>query len=162
MRKEMTIKTSVRWLPRPQSKYPGCYPIGFENMLPDILKTENYVHLFAGECKTGYRVDINPNVKPDLIADVHDLSMLKEESFDGAMADPPYTSYFAKVKYNGPYPKFNIWTKEIVRIVKSGGRIGIMNNYICPNLKGCKYEEIIVLLTRIKQYPKIVTIYLKL
>ena len=67
------IKTSVICLPRPQSSYPGCYPIGFEKMLPILLDTENYIHLFAGKCTTGYRVDDNPNVVPDLVADVHNL-----------------------------------------------------------------------------------------
>ena len=55
------------WLPRPSNKYHGCYPLGFEKYLSEWLGTENYVHFFAGMAKTGYRIDINPNVKIECI-----------------------------------------------------------------------------------------------
>jgi hypothetical protein len=48
-----------------------------------------------------------------------------------------------------------------VRIVRPGGRIAIMQNYIVPRLPDCVMEEIIVILLRIKQYPKIVTVQRK-
>lgn len=154
------LKTSILYLPRPATKYPGCYPLHFERKLPDILETNNYVHFFAGLSKTGHRIDINPNVSPDLIADVHRVPF-QDNYFDAGMADPPYTKEFAKSLYNTEYPNWSVWTKELVRIVKSGGRIGIMHNYIVPKLADCDMEEIIVILLRIKQYPKIVTVQRK-
>jgi DNA modification methylase len=157
----MTIPIKTIWLPRPATKYPGCYPLGFENMLHDILKTEDYIHLFAGKAKTGFRVDINKEVTPNLVADVHDLSMIEDNKFYGAMADPPYTKEFAKNLYNTDYPKWSIWTKEMARVVKPNGLIGVMHNYVVPKIIGCQFEKIIVILTRIKQYPKIVTIQRK-
>lgn len=157
----MTVKTSVIYLPRPSNNYPGCYPLHFEKRLPEILETTNYVHFFGGKSKTGFRIDINPDVKPDLIADVHNVP-LESEMFDAGMADPPYTPEFAKTLYNMDYPIWSVWTKELTRLVKSNGRIAIMQNYIVPRLKDCKFEEIIVILLRIKQYPKIVTIQRKL
>jgi hypothetical protein len=36
-----------------------------------------------------------------------------------------------------------------------------MQNYIVPRLPDCAMEEIIVILLRIKQYPKIVTVQRK-
>lgn len=155
------LKITTMWLPRPAAKYHGCYPLHFEKKLPHILETENYVHFFAGMAKTGYRIDINPNVHPNLIANVEDLSGLPSNSFPGGMADPPYTEEFASKLYNTPYPKWSLWTKELVRLVKPGGRIGIMQNYIVPRLPDCDMEEIIVILLRIKQYPKIVTVQRK-
>lgn len=157
----MSIKTSVLYLPRPATKYPGCYPLHFEKKLPDILGTTNYVHFFSGTSRTGFRIDINPELMPDLIADVHSVP-LESNSFDGGMADPPYTEEFAKNLYNTKYPRWSIWTRELVRLVRSDGRIAIMQNYIVPKLVDCVYEEIIVILLRIKQYPKIVTIQRKL
>ena len=154
------LKTSVLYLPRPAAKYPGCYPMHFERRLPEILETENYVHFFAGMATTGYRIDVNADVCPDLVCDVHDVP-LDDESFDGGMADPPYTQEFAKELYNTEYPRWGEWTRELVRLVKPGGRIGIMHNYIVPRLVDCDMEEIIVILLRIKQYPKIVTVQRK-
>jgi len=111
--------------------------------------------------KTGYRIDINPNVKPDLIADVQNLKQLKSNSYEAGMADPPYNEIFAKKLYNCEYPQWSKWTKELVRLVKPNGLIGIMQNYICPLITNCQYEKIFFIPTRIKQFPKIVTIYRK-
>ena len=155
------LKTSILYLPRPAAKYPGCYPLHFERKLPEILETENYIHLFAGKSISGFRVDIKEEVCPDIVSDVHNLP-IGDNSFEGGMADPPYTEEFAEKLYGTEYPTWGKWTKELVRVVKPNGRIGIMHNYIVPKLTGCDMEEIIVILTRIKQYPKIVTVQRKL
>lgn len=155
------IKTEVLYLPRPATNYKGCYPKYFEKHIAEFLGTTNYVHFFAGTATTGFRVDIKPELKPDLVADVQNVPQLKDGEFDGGFADPPYTPEFAEKLYNVPYPNFNKWTKELVRVVKKGGRIGIMQNYIVPRPQGCEYEKVIVILLRIKQYPKIVTIFKK-
>lgn len=156
----MILKTSLMYLPRPATKYPGCYPLHFEKRLREILETDNYLHLFAGMATTGLRVDINKSVSPNIIADVHKLPFA-DNSFDGAMADPPYTPEFARDLYDCEYPRWSDWTNEIVRAVRPGKRIAIMQNYVVPRLKGCDMEEIIVVLLRVKQYPKIVTIQRK-
>ena len=157
----MTIPIKTVWLPRPATKYPGCYPLGFENRLHNLLKTKNYIHLFAGKAKTGFRVDIKKELHPDLIADVHDLSMIEDATYHGAMADPPYTKEFAEELYGTKYPEWSVWTQEMARVVKPNGLIGIMNNYVVPRIVGCQFEGILVIITRIKQYPKIVTIQRK-
>ena len=77
------------------------------------------------------------------------------------MADPPYTPEFARDLYGVDYPRWTEWTSELVRLVKPGGLIGIMHNYIVPQLSGCEYHEVVVSLFRIKQYPKIVTVQRK-
>ena len=156
----MTLKLTTLYLPRPAAKYPGCYPMHFERRLPDILETKNYVHFFAGMSKSGFRIDCNKDVDPDLVADVENTG-LPDNWFDGGMADPPYTPEFAEKLYGTKYPKWGIWTKELVRIVKPCCRIAIMQNYIVPRLPGCTMEEIIIILLRIKQYPKIVTVQRK-
>ena len=156
----MPLKTSIMYLPRPANKYPGCYPLHFERRLSEILETDDYVHFFSGMATSGFRIDINKDTNPDLVADVHSVS-LKDCSFEGGMADPPYTPEFAKDLYDTEYPKWGTWTKELVRLVKPGGRIGVMHNYIVPRLPDCDMKEIIVILLRIKQYPKVVTIQRK-
>ena len=133
----------------------------FEKHLPRLLGTENYVHFFGGKATTGYRIDIRSEVKPNLIANVENLPMIESNTFVGGMADPPYTPEFARDLYNCEYPQWGKWTRELVRIVKPNGLIGIMNNYPVPRLKGCQWEKIVIILLRIKQYPKIVTIQRK-
>lgn len=159
--KKNKIPLETVWLPRPAAKYPGCYPVGFENMVPTLLDTKNYVHFFSGMSKTGYRVDINPETNPNLVGNVESLTEIPDCSFNGGLADPPYTEEFARDLYGTPYPKWSLWTKELVRVVNHGGRIGIMQNYVVPRLLGCHYTKILVIVTRIKQYPKIVTIQTK-
>jgi hypothetical protein len=156
----MTLKLSILYLPRPATNYPGCYPLHFERRLPEILETTNYVHFFSGKATSGYRIDCNPMLFPDLVANVENTG-LPDNSFDAGMADPPYTPEFAKKLYGTAYPSWTTWTKELVRVVKPRGRIAIMQNYIVPQLAGCTMEEIIVILLRIKQYPKIVTVQRK-
>ena len=156
------IPIDVMYLPRPAKDYSGCYPKYFEKHLPRLLETNNYIHFFGGKAETGYRIDINESVNPDLVANVENLSMIQDNSFDGGMCDPPYNEDFAKNLYNCEYPKWGLWTKELVRIVKPNGLIGIMQNYIVPRLPNCEYERIVIILLRIKQYPKIVTIQRKI
>ncbi len=155
------LETEIIYLPRPASKYPGCYPLHFEKRLVDILETENYIHLFSGIATTGVRVDINASVRPDVIADVHHLPFI-DDCFEAGMADPPYTLEFARNLYGVDYPKWSGWTREMVRVVRSGGRIAIMQNYVVPRVVNCVYEKILVILLRIKQYPKVVTVQRKL
>lgn len=146
------------WLPRPSNKRRGCFPLGFDKYIPQLLRTENYIHFFSGYSKKGFTVDIDPECKPDLVANVEYLPQIKDESYEGAIGDPPYNEDFAKLLYNCDYPKWSNWTKEIVRVTKKGGYIAIMQNYVVPRLPKCKYVEIFPILTRIKQFPKIVTV----
>jgi len=155
------IKTSVLYLPRPATKYPGCYPMHFERRLPEILETESYVHFFAGMSRTGFRIDCKPEVRPNLVANVEDRTPFPNGFFKGGVADPPYTREFAKKLYGTKYPKWSKWTQEFVRLVEPGGRLGIMQNYIVPRMIDCDVEEVIVILTRIKQFPKIFTVQRK-
>lgn len=155
------IPIDVMYLPRPAAKYPGCYPKFFEKHLSRLLETDNYIHFFGGKAETGVRVDINTDVNPDILGDVENLEGVEDNTYEGGMADPPYTVEFAKNLYHCKYPKWGLWTKELVRVVKPGGLIGIMQNYIVPRLPGCEYERLVIILIRIKQYPKIVTIQRK-
>ena len=158
-----TKKKQVWYLPRPAAKYPGSYPQWFEKRIPEILELDTdqtFLHLFAGMTETGFRVDTNADVNPDLIRDVHDIP-LGDNTFEGAMADPPYTPEFAQTLYGTKYPRWNVWTKEMVRLVKPGGRVAVMHNYIVPRILGCEVEEIIVILTRVKQIPRVVTVQRK-
>ena len=149
-------------LPRPAHKYQGAYPLGFEQRIHKIIQTKDYIHLFSGKSKTGYRIDIKNDidVKPDCVADCYQLPF-KDESFSGGMADPIYTQEFADNLYKQPLPKWNQWTKELVRVVKTGGLIGIMQNYEVNRLQGCQYWDVHYIANRPKHYPRIITVFVK-
>ena len=100
------MDTQIFYLPRPATKYPGCYPKFFESKLSALLGTKDYIHLFSGSARTGHTVDINPRCFPDTIANAEDLPF-PDNHFPGGFADPPYTEDFAKKLYNTEYPKFN-------------------------------------------------------
>lgn len=154
------IEKEILYLPRPANNYPGSYPLHFEKRIKNYLYTTDYIHLFSGSAKSGHTVDLNPECNPQTIANAENLPF-EDNFFRGGFADPPYTPRFARELYKLPYPKWSKWTKELVRVVKPGGIIGIMHNYIVPRLKDCKYYKVIIILLRIKQYPKIVTLQIK-
>jgi ubiquinone/menaquinone biosynthesis C-methylase UbiE len=116
--------------------------------------------LFSGSCKSGHTIDIKKELNPKTIANAESLPF-EDNYFEGGFADPPYNKQFAETLYNCNYPKWSKWTNELVRVIRPNGRIGIMQNYIVPRLKDCKVLKVIIILTRIKQYPKIVTLQQK-
>ena len=148
------------WLPRPANKRHGCFPLGFEKYIPKLLRTDDYYHFFSGFSKCGFTIDSDPECKPDLVANVENVPLTEQKM--GVIADPPYNERFAKELYNCKYPKYTKWTNEAVRLTKEGGYIAIMQNYVVPCPKGCKFVEIFPIITRIKQFPKIVTVFNKL
>ena len=149
-------------LPRPSSKYPGPYPLGFEKRIPKIIQTnsDNFLHLFAGMSKTGHRVDSNPEVNPDTLSDCHKLPF-NDNTFEGAMCDPPYTTLFARKLYKTDLPKFKTWSKEVVRVVKPWRIIAIMHNFEMHQLANCERDNVYYFPNRPGQYPRIVTTFIK-
>jgi len=150
-------------LPRPAAKYPGSYPHGFEKFIPIILKTDNFAHFFAGMSKTGFRIDSEESVKPDLVGDVHNLKEIDDESFDGVFADPPYFKRFVRGGeaqiYDCEWPRYKEWMAEAVRITKIGGIIAVMMNYPEIQPAKCKYEHYYFVMGRAHQLPRVITAF---
>lgn len=151
------MKTYLWYLPRPESKYHGSYPLFFIKRFKRLVGArDDFVHLFAGRSKFGFRVDMKIENRPDMVADVHYLPF-RDQTFNNSLADPPYSDDFAKELYNTPPLKSSQWVKEMVRITREGGLVCIMHNYPMGRPKQCKYEFLIVIVQRIKQYCKVVT-----
>ena len=162
------VPIQTLYLPRPangsnkdeKTKKHGVYPLHFERKLKKWLGTDKYLHAFAGWSTTGFRVDIRPEVNPDLIADIHDLPF-PDNYFPGVVADPPYNNSFAKKLYGTPPLRQKEWVHELVRVCKPEGKIAIYHNYVFPRLPGCHYSMIIVTLLRIRCFPRVLTIFTK-
>ena len=115
----------------------GAYPSGYLT----FLKSNGWwgdkrIHLCSGNVKDdGFKVDIRPEMKPDLVADARDTG-LPPETFDCALIDPPYSADLAESLYGlrKYYSSINQFIKEGIRLVKPGGFI-ISLSYEIPRLQ---------------------------
>lgn len=143
---------NIAWfLPRPKKDhYKGGMPLYCEEWLvelaKDILGKEKLklLNLFCGMNKLGFRVDIKPEVKPDLIADAHEVSRYlgKTKKFDVILADPPYSNEEAKDLYGTDKLKYKIWTNECSKLLRPGGLLIIYHKFVMPNPNPDIYEVV--------------------
>lgn len=109
----------------------GGYPKGFiERALKTLgVKDKNKVlHLCSGSTRFGIRVDIRESMRPSVVADVR-ATPFASDSFDWIMADPPYSEEYARNLYGTEtaYPKPGQILKEATRLLRTGGRVGILH-----------------------------------
>lgn len=148
--KSGTQDKNMAWfLPRPKpDHYKGGMPLYCEEWLielaQDILgkKDCDILSLFAGKSRLGFKVDILPIVKPDLVADAHDFARYLDKKFDIVIADPPYSNDEARELYKTPKLNYKQWTAECDKVLKNGGLLIIYHKYIMPNPNPDKYEVV--------------------
>lgn len=139
--KSETQNKNLAWyLPRPKpDHYRGGMPLYAEEWLlelaRDILENPGaeVLNIFCGMNKYGYRVDIRPEVNPDLCCDVHELSKHLDKKFDIILADPPYSDEEAKELYNTPKLSYKVWTAEAEKLLNKNGLLIVYHKYIMPN-----------------------------
>lgn len=142
--KSKTQEKNIAWFlprPRPPFTYKGVMPLWGEEWLlelaGDLLGKSDFdlLNLFCGLCKQGYRVDINSEVKPDLIADAHSFvdQLPNEMMFDVILADPPYSNEEAKKLYGTGKLNYRKWTKECIRVLRPGGILIVYHKLMMPN-----------------------------
>ncbi len=152
--KSETQKKNIAWfLPRPKrDHYKGGMPLYCEEWLlelaGDILgldwKKMRLLNLFCGMNKYGMRVDIKKEVKPNVLADVHNIS--KNDKIVGKfaviLADPPYSTEEAKELYGTPKLNYKKWTAECDKLLGKGGILIVYHKYIMPNPNPEKYKVV--------------------
>jgi len=73
------------------------FPPNVERHLQKLTKGKRVVHLFGGLSRWGVRIDIDPVVRPDVIADAW-LPPFVANAFDVVILDPPYIAINQQMK----------------------------------------------------------------
>jgi hypothetical protein len=74
-----------------------AFPPAVRRQLLRDTAGKTVLHLFGGRADFGVRIDVDPIVRPDVIADAW-LPPFRQESFDVVILDPPYFSMSAPQK----------------------------------------------------------------
>jgi hypothetical protein len=122
---------------RMRGKNGGRYPYRYLEMIDNIFGAEeNTIEVCSGSIgKAGsvittfresnslviandspFTVDINPNMKPDLVADGQDLAGIPDKTFNRWRCDPPYNAKTAKLMYGTNLP-------NTIKLLKAGARV---------------------------------------
>lgn len=149
--KSETQGKNLAWvLPRPKpDHYKGGMPLYCEDWLLELAREilgyssscdfgPSILNLFCGMNKQGLRVDLNPEVEPDILCDAHIISKVLDKKlkgcrFDIILADPPYSNKEAKELYGTPPLQYKVWTAECEKLLVSGGLLIVYHKYIMPN-----------------------------
>jgi len=166
---------NIAWyLPRPKpDHYKGGMPLYAEEWLIQLAKyilQTNYprtLNVFCGMNKFGCRVDLNPEVKPDYLGDVHKLSefLPLDHPFDIILADPPYSDEETKQLYGDHLPKLNYkkWTSECDKFLKPGGLLIVYHKQVPANPNPEKYSVVkrVFIGNRIWHLPRVAIYFQK-
>jgi len=162
------IKTITWVLPRPRkNKYRGGFPLHFEKKLirelgmNEIRDTQNIFHSFGGCAEYGIKNDIKPELKPMFNLDAHNLHLIKNNTFQLVILDPPYNEQQSKELYGTPKPRYKDYIKEAVRVCKPKGFVAIYHWVMTPRPEGTKYFMRIVILTRVWHKPRVCCVFQK-
>ena len=157
----MAVIKELWFLPRPNgTKYRGSFPLHFEKRLFATYKPQSILQPFGGMAEYGIRCDINPEVKPDIVCDAHNLPF-SDNTFNFVLCDPPYSTDLSGRLYKTGPVKDNLYIKEAVRVTKVGGYVGLYHWVMQPRPKGTRYDRIIVIITRIRHHARFCCIFQK-
>jgi len=166
----MKVPCESWWLPRPKpDHYKGGFPLWFEEKLLTLygfdyknqdLK-EKVLQMFAGKTKYGFRVDIHPETKPDLICDCHLLPEEWTDKFEMTILDPPYSNKESDLLYGTGIIRPIKYLQEAVRVTKPNGIIAAYHKFKLPRPENTVHERIITVITRTWHLPRICCVFRK-
>ena len=116
----------------------GAFPYKFLTRALVELQADprDVLHVCSGclsrtDVRGGVRIDIRQAALPDARADGRALPF-QDGSFGAVLIDPPYTEDWARSLYNTDYPRPSHLLTEACRVVRPGGRVGILH-FIVPS-----------------------------
>lgn len=75
------------------------------------------------------------------------------------MIDPPYSAHYAKALYGVDYPRPSHLLREAARVVRLGGRIGLVHYITAKPAKGTRFIKAFGLSTGFDMPMRAVSIY---
>ena len=115
------------------------------------------LHVCSGSLRLPWTVDIRPEVKPWIVADGCALP-LQDSSFPAVLLDPPYVPAWAR-QYGTRYPPTYPLLREAARVVRRGGRIGILHFLVPFPPKGTKIVKVLGVSVGVGYQMRAFTVY---
>jgi len=125
----------------------GQFPYGFltdvcrMQLLGDVAR-QDILHVCSGTLSEHERwtVDVRAAARPAVIARGQALPFL-DASFPAVLLDPPYTEEYARNLYRSEFPRPSHLLREAARVVKPGGRIGLLHIAVPITPDGCDFVQ---------------------
>jgi len=124
----------------------GAYPRDFIRWACQVMQCDRQevFHLCSGSLPKGegaFRVDIRPEVLPDLVADCRALP-LADGCAAAVLLDPPYSVEYAQDLYSTEYPRPSALLAEAARIAKPNAPIGLLHFLMPLPPAGTRIERV--------------------
>src|SRR3990167_2799234 len=123
----------------------GCFTRGFllrwqtafAQYIPE--DTNQILHVCSGGIPAifGKRLDISPLFNPDFLCNAEDMKPIKDESFQWVISDTPYNDDAASKYYGKPLVNKSQVLREMTRVTKVGGFVGVLDQIFPQGKLGC-------------------------
>jgi hypothetical protein len=128
-------------------------------LLGDAARHE-ILHVCSGALSTTERwtVDIRPEARPAIVADGCRLPF-RDCAWKAVLIDPPYSEEYGRALYGTAMPRPRWLLAEAARVVKPGGRIGILHVAVPFAPPGCRLVNVYGVTTGVGYRIRAFTVY---
>jgi hypothetical protein len=175
MSRAYTPFTDTWWVVRSWLKFYGSYPRGFLARARKLVGAgidEPVLHICSGKVRDYQQpgfgpndrtLDLDPALKPDILADARDPAAYNHERWAAILADPPYTAedadHYAPGRVVLPSP-YSI-VKNAIAALEPGRRVGILH-FVAPQApKGSRFVACVTVLTGFNNRARLFSVYEK-